>query len=176
MAENQTNKSNFITGLLLILLGVFLLSAQFGYICWENLWPFFLIVGGILFFLGFLLNRRNFGLLMPGSVLTVIGLLFLYTNAGRWYEMEHLWPTFVLAPGIGFILMYLSGPKGNGLWIPAIILCTIALVFYARFWFIFRYWPVILIAVGLYILINANKRKPKSESKDPVDFTGNHNA
>ena len=176
MVGNQSNKSNFITGLVLILLGIFMLSAQFGLICWENLWPFFLIVGGVLFLLGFLMNRNNYGLLMPASVLTIIGLLFLYTNTGRWYEMENLWPTFVLAPGIGFVLMYMFGPKGNGLWIPAAILLTIALIFYARFWLVFRYWPVILIAIGLYILISANKKKPKLESKDPVDFTGDHSA
>ncbi|MDO9548996.1 MAG: hypothetical protein Q7J65_08555 [Candidatus Marinimicrobia bacterium] len=172
MAENQTNKSNFITGFLLILLGIFLLSAQFGYICWGNLWPFFLIIGGVLFFLGFLLNRRNYGLLMPGSVLTVIGLLFLYTNAGRWYEMENFWPTFVLAPGIGFVLMFLFGPKGNALWIPAAILCTIALVFYARFWRIFQYWPIVLILIGLYIIFSGIWGKDSKGPEDPVDFTG----
>ncbi|MBN2600408.1 MAG: hypothetical protein JXR87_00290 [Candidatus Marinimicrobia bacterium] len=173
MTENPTHKSHFITGLLLILLGIFLLSAQFGYICWENLWPFFLIIGGILFFLGFLQDHRKYGLLMPASILTITGVLFLYTNADHWYEMEYLWPTFILAPGIGFVLMFLFGPKGNTLWIPATILLTMALIFYARFWLIFRYWPVILIVVGVYILINASKKKPDSESKDPLDFTSN---
>jgi hypothetical protein len=172
MAENQVNKSNLVAGIVLILIGIFFLAAQFGFVCWENLWPFILIIGGMLFFIGFLTNRSNFGLLMPGSILTITGLLFLYTNAGHWYAMENLWPTFIVAPGIGFVLMYLFGPKGNGLWIPALILIILALIFYAEFWRIFHFWPIILIVAGLYILVTAGRKSQKSDSKDPVDFTG----
>jgi len=171
MTENRINRPNFITGLLLILLGLFFLGAQLGYICWENLWPLILIIGGALFFLGFFLNPKHYGLLMPGSVLTIVGLLFLYTNSGRWYAMEYLWPIVILAPGIGFVLMYLFGPKRNGFWIPAVILVTMALIFFVRFWCVLRYWPVILILIGFYILINAGKKKARAESKGSADIS-----
>lgn len=169
MVAQPGNKSNFVWGVLLILIGIFLLAAQFGYICWDNLWPFILIIGGGLFLFGFLANRDNYGLLMPGSILTIVGFLFLYTNAGRWDALEDLWPTFILAPGVGFILMYLFGPKGNALWIPAVILTVMALVFYAQFWQLFRLWPVILIVVGLYILIQAGRRDRQPERKEPSE-------
>lgn len=171
MAENRVNKSNKTTGIILILVGIVLLLAQFGRFRWENLWPLFLIVGGGFFFLGFFSNRENYGLLMPASVLTVIGLFFLYSNSGRWDQMEVLWPTFVLAPGIGFVLMYIFAPKGNSFWIPASILLIIALVFYARFWLLLRYWPVILIVLGVYLLIKAGRRVTDQDPQDPVDFT-----
>ncbi len=171
MTEQKNKRSDSILGILLILFGFFLLSAQFGWISWENIWPVFLIVGGIMFYLGFLANRNNYGLLMPGSILTVIGVLFLYTSAHNWHQMEVLWPTFILAPGIGFVLMYIFGPKGNGLWIPAGILIIIALVFYAQFSCFFRYWPVILIIIGIFIIFNGMDKKSKSKSKDTIDFT-----
>jgi len=172
MSEKKQVHSNYILGLFLILLGVFILIIQSDYFHWDNFWPYILIISGTLFFLGFIVNRNNFGLLMPGSILLIIGVLFLYLNSGNWYRMEELWPTFILAPGIGFLFMFLFGPKGNALWIPCFILVTIALLFYARFWCILRYWPVALILIGLYIILSGLWGKDSKSSDNPVDFTG----
>lgn len=171
MSEQPKNRSNYTVGIVLILLGIFFLCVQLGFVNWDNFWPFVLIVGGLLFYLGFLVNRRNFGLLMPGTILLVIGFLFFYTNQGHWYRMDELWPTFILAPGLGFILMYIFGPKGNTLWIPATVLIVLACLFYSRLWGIFRYWPVILILVGLYLLVRGLNFPKEPKSTDPADFT-----
>jgi len=171
MSEQPKNHSNYTVGIILILLGAFFLCVQLGLVNWDNFWPIILIVGGLLFYLGFLVNRRNFGLLMPGTILLVIGVLFFYTNQGYWHRMDELWPTFVLAPGLGFILMYIFGPKGNALWIPATVLIVLACLFYGRLWGIFRYWPVILIAVGLYLLVRGFNLPKEPANKDRADFT-----
>jgi hypothetical protein len=171
MSEQAKNHSNYTVGIFLILLGVFFLCVQLGFVNWDNFWPLILIVGGLLFFLGFLVNHKNFGLLMPGTILLVIGVLFIYTNQGYWHRMDELWPTFVLAPGLGFLLMFIFGPKGNSLWIPATVLIVLACLFYGRLWGIFRYWPVILIAVGLYLLVKGLNIQKGPASQDPSDFT-----
>jgi uncharacterized membrane protein len=171
MSEQAKNHSNYTVGIILILLGVFFLCVQLDLVNWDNFWPIILIVGGLLFYLGFLVNRRNFGLLMPGTILLVIGVLFFYTNRGYWNRMDELWPTFVIAPGLGFILMYIFGPKGNALWIPATVLIVLACLFYGRLWGIFRYWPVILIAVGLYLLVRGLNLPKEPAGKDRADFT-----
>jgi len=159
MSKRQVTHSSYVLGIFLIILGAFILIIQSGYVYWGNFWPFILIIGGMLFFFGFFLNRKNFGLLMPGSILLIIGVLFLYTSHNHWHCMEQLWPTFVLAPGVGFLLMFLFAPKGNALWIPGSILVTLALIFYARFCCFFRYWPIVLILVGLYLIFSGFGKK-----------------
>ena len=171
MSEQAKYHSNYTVGIILILLGVFFLCVQLELVNWESFWPLILIVGGLLFYLGFLVNRRNFGLLMPGTILLVIGVLFFCTNQGYWNRMEELWPTFILAPGLGLVLMYIFGPKGNALWIPATVLIVLACLFYGRSWGIFRYWPVVLIAVGLYLLVKGFNLPKEPTSKDQADFT-----
>lgn len=173
MSEKQSTNYSYALGALLIILGVFILIIQSGYVNWANFWPFILIIGGALFFFGFFLNRKNFGLLMPGSILLIIGVLFLYTSHNHWHYMEQLWPTFILAPGLGLLLMFLFAPKGNALWIPGGILVTLALTFYARFCYFFRYWPIVLILVGLYLIFSGFGKKEHTKPKDTVDFTGN---
>ncbi|MBL7135596.1 MAG: hypothetical protein ISS81_03260 [Candidatus Marinimicrobia bacterium] len=69
--------------------------------------------------------------------------------------------------------MFLFAPKGNALWIPGGILVTLALIFYARFCIYFRYWPVILILIGLFLILSGFGKKEHTEPKDTVDFTGN---
>jgi len=173
MSKKQSTNSSYVLGIFLIILGVFILIIQSGYVNWANFWPFILIIGGTLFFFGFFLNRKNFGLLMPGAILLITGMLFQYLNHTHWHYMEELWPTFILAPGLGLLLMFLFGPKGNALWIPGSILVTLALIFYARFCYFFRYWPIVLILVGLYLIFSGFGKKENTEPKDPVDFTGN---
>ena len=173
MSGKQSKNSSYALGALLIILGIFMLIVQFGYVNWGKFWPFILIIGGTLFFFGFFLNRKNFGLIMPGTILFIIGVLFLYTSHSHWHYMEELWPTFILAPGVGLLLMFLFGPKGNAFWIPGSILVTLALIFYARFWYFFRYWPIVLILVGLYLIFSGFGKNEHTEPEDPVDFTGN---
>jgi hypothetical protein len=167
MTENRSG-SNYVLGMFLILLGILILLIQLNRIDWENFWPFILIAIGLLFILGFFLNRRNYGLLMPGSIFLIVGGLFLYMTQSSWREMEYLWPTFILAPGIGFLLMFLFGEAHNKLWVPGVILLAFSVAFYARAWDFLRYWPILLIVIGIYLIVRTVG--PKTDSKEG-DFT-----
>jgi len=159
------NHSNIFLGIFLILAGLFFLLVQLGQIHWENFWPIILIFLGVLFLVGFLTDRKSYGLLMPGIVLTLVGCLFLYLTFKGWYRMENLWPTFVLAPGIGFWLMHLLGPKSNQLWIPGTILVLVAIVFYAQNWYYLNLWPLLLIIAGIYLLLTYKKETASDAKK-----------
>lgn len=165
MALARSHRSNLMLGVFLIILGIFILIVQIENFYWRSFWPSILISLGILFVIGFLINRLNFSLLMPAAILLIIGALFQYCTLFDWYRMEYLWPTFILAPGIGFFFMYFFGPKNNKLWIPGIILITIAVIFYAQFWYCFRFWPIVLIIIGVYLILSQWKEKePKGNN------------
>ena len=166
MTEQKSTAPNYFLGIFLILLGVLILLIQLDRFGWEDFWPLIIIAGGVLFILGFIFNRENYGLLMPGTILFITGVLFFYMTQSRWHYMENLWPTFVLAPGIGFFLMFLFGPKGNHLWIPGLILVSLALIFYAEFWYSFKFWPVLLIIIGIYLILSKTKLKKPSQEGD----------
>ncbi len=151
--SEQASHPNWLAGTFLILIGLLILLVQFEYFDWAELWPLFLIAIGLLFLIGFFINRENYGLLMPAMILMIIGTLFLYMERTTWYNMRGLWPTFIMAPGVGFFFMYFFGPVKNQLWIPGTILVTIAALFFAGEWTVIRYWPVILILLGLYLIL-----------------------
>jgi len=163
MVLKTSDHSNTALGIFLILLGGLFLLIQLNYFDWGNFWPLIIVCIGLAFMVGFFMDQRNYGLLMPASVLLIIGLLFTYLTLTGWGSMEDLWPTFILAPGIGFLLMALYAPKPNKLWFPGSILIVVATVFYARFWDYLRYWPVILIILGLYLIFDRKSMQPPAD-------------
>ena len=163
------NKTNVVWGAFFILIGVVLLIGNFSDFGIGELWPVFLLAGGAAFFVGYLLNRDHYGLLMPGSILTVIGLLFLYCSVDGWCHMENLWPLFILAPAAGFVAMYFGGIREKGLLIPAGILFTIGLLFLFVSMDLGKFWPVMLILGGGILiamdLISRKKNPDKVKKK-----------
>jgi len=85
-------KINYIFGLLLLFIGVLLILANFGVIeiVWENLWPLFLLIPGILFELSYFIYRKDAGLLIPAGIIITYGLLFLVNVIYGWHLMEVL--------------------------------------------------------------------------------------
>jgi len=147
--------SDMIIGVSLVILGILFLSENFGFMTFDfkDIWPLFIIFAGIGFGIGYLQDRKNYGMLMPASILILYGLLFFYCTIEGWYIMSALWPVFILGPGIGFFMMYLLGEREKGLLIPASILTGIGVLFlisHSGFW---RYWPLALIIVGIVMIV-----------------------
>ena len=156
------SRRSFFPGVILIVLGLIFLLPNFTSWRFDELWPLLILAVGATFLVGYLENRTNYGLLMPATILIVIGCLFLYTETSGWHHMAELWPVFMLAPGIGFFMMYLFGKKEKGLLIPASILTGIGVIFLfgqSEYGYL---WPIILIIVGIVLLMNSKPRTPSA--------------
>jgi hypothetical protein len=86
-------------GILFVISGIFLICVFWG---WDNmdwLWPFFILAPAFGLFLFFLITGIH-AILIPVSILTVIGLLFLGLQSAGWYT----WPIVLILTGIFLII------------------------------------------------------------------------
>jgi hypothetical protein len=105
------NEPSLAIGALLVVVGGLFLLLQFANFNWTGrMWPFFIIVPGLLFFAAMAIGGRTTGVLaIPGSVITMIGLLLLYQNLFNHFESwAYAWALIPLAVGFGIAL--------NGYW------------------------------------------------------------
>jgi hypothetical protein len=156
------NRGILIFGLLLIIAGILGFISSFGFITigWGQIWPFFLILPGLLFELGFFINgRKDPGLLVPGGILLTYGILFYYCSANGFSWMGKLWPLFLLGPAVGIFQLYLFGTHDRSLLIPVGILGGLSLVFLLSSLTTISVGsvllPAILIITGIVVIFNA---------------------
>lgn len=156
-------------GIVLIALGVLFLVFNFTDLRPRELWPLLFIAGGFYFYGLYFFDRQNYGVLMPATILTLYGLLFLYCATSGWDLMRGLWPMFMIAPGLGFLLMYVLGKKETGLLIPGWILTGIGIVFLFAFHEGGMLFPALLIIVGVVLLLSHRRT---GRIPDSTDTTG----
>jgi len=163
-------KRQVVPGLILIILGLIFLLDNFDIIDfdWSQVWTWMLILIGVAFWFGFLADRRKIGLIMPGTVILTIGVIFNLSMNYRWADMENLWPFFILAPAFGFYAMYLFGKRDRGLLVPATVLTIVGTVFLMStvpgLIFIIA---ILLIAIGVMMLMSGrNKGARDKETRE----------
>lgn len=161
-----------VAGIILIGLGViFLLEQVLNLDIWRYVWPLLIVVSGLICFAAMILGGRGAGrLAIPGSILTMLGLLILYQNAfdlfATWaYAWTLIFPTSI---GLGHMIegWWSNIPevrqKGFGEFRTGLILFLIFAAFFelvlnvSGFFFgdLSRYtFPVLLILLGLVILL-----------------------
>jgi hypothetical protein len=166
-------KSNYFVGVLLIAIGaiILILKAIFGITLLEfngyDFWVFIVILVGLAFEFGFFLSGSKPGLLIPGGIITTIGLLFLFEVSTDWNFAEYTWPIYIISVAVGLFQMYLFSKREKGLLISSLIVGGIGAVFLAftiisAITNIFDpnfFIPIALIAGGLAIFISGSAHK-----------------
>lgn len=171
--ENQRpGSARFGLGGLLIVLGVALLAVQLLDIRFGRfLWPFYVIVPGVLLFIFALFTGGELGegLSAFGGMVTMTGVLLLYQNStGHWESWAYAWA--LIAPAsVGLAHTIYGGLRGRGNLIRSgihlvtigVILFLVGGIFFEAIigisGFGFRLsglvWPMILIGLGVFMLI-----------------------
>lgn len=160
--------SSIAFGVVLVVLGLFALLVQFtGFDAGES-WPLFVIIPGLtLLVVGYI--SLGTGALIPGAILTVVGLILAYqSSSGDWPSWAFVWP--LVAPGGVGLGLYLQGVRnhdphllrqGRVLMFVAAIIFMIAFVIFGVVLNIGGYnygvfgkaaLPALLIVVGLVLL------------------------
>jgi hypothetical protein len=160
-APLRTERNRYVGGIVLILLGVFLLIGQVT--SWNMSWLVLAALAAI--FLVWGLVVRTFGLVIPGSILAGIALgVALTGTVFPVIDGAHASSVFLLSFAAGWGLMALLSVFTNGgfRWWPLIpggILALVGLALLAgpNSLFLLTYasylWPLVLIGVGIFILL-----------------------
>ena len=156
-----------VAGVLLIVLGLFFLAVNFLDVEFAAVWPVTLLVPALAFFLLAARDRRQRGLLMPATVLLVLAVLFFACQAFGWEILARLWPLFMIAPGLGFFLLYLAGGREQALLVPAFVLTGLGGVFLLVNYGWGSLWPAVLILAGVLLLLR-RRPAPPEEGTPPV--------
>jgi hypothetical protein len=170
---SKERRSDLVIGIILILIGGWFLAAQFNLVPGLNdiikiefAWPVLIVgIGIFLFVLGLII--RNPGMCIPACIVCGIGGLLYWTNSTEnWADWSYLWafiPGFI---GIGIILSTLLGGREKNGFIDGLRLILISAILLGIFFMIFsgqtqfiKFWPVLIILGGLWILIQTIFKK-----------------
>jgi len=164
----KRNLINLYLGILLLAWGVVFLLGQFiGRSFWSYFWPFFIILTGAAFFVGMRAGgQRLSGLAIPGSTISMVGLILLVQNTfSQWQTWSYAWALIIVSVGIGLVIHGTYGNQerarraGQYLIRLGLIIFLAFGVFFELLFFLLGqrhasaiFWSVALIAVGVYII------------------------
>jgi len=162
--------SSLFAGVILILLGALFLAGKLvpslaRFVAIEMTWPLIIVgVGVLLLFIGLLSNAP--GMAIPACVVGGIGGLLYYQNiTGDWDSWSFAWS---LIPGFVGVGIMLSGVLGEGrkpireglnLVTISLVMFTVFGSFFGALGMVGEYWPVLLIALGAFIMVRSLVRK-----------------
>ena len=162
---NKRRRTGLVGGLILILLGLWFLAMQImpglqTLINLELSWPLFVIGAGLLLLILGLLTGEP-GMAVPACIVGGIGVLLYYQNqTGNWASWAYAWTLIPGFAGVGAILAGLLGDKpkqsvrdGGNLILISAVMFLIFSSFLGGQNLLGPYWPVLLILLGLWFLI-----------------------
>ncbi len=164
-------KGSYYIGLLLIALGAItlILDTVFGIRILKfdsyDFWVFIILIIGLAFELGFFLTGRKSGLLIPGGIITTIGLLFLFEVSTDWHFSRFTWPVYIISVAVGLLQMYVFSKRAKGLLVAGLIVGGIGAFFEAIMIIssissnvIGILIPISLVAGGIALVVSGNSR------------------
>ncbi len=186
MSVNRSNIGVVAAGLILTGIGVlFLLGQIFNQSAfWHFFWPFAVIGFGALFFVAMLAGGKSMAFMaIPGSIVTVSGLMLLFQNlTSDWVSWSYGWTVTLISVGLGIFLMgaYEGNEQRRQAGISVMKVGAILFVIFgAIFGMIFSFFgprqyffPVLLILLGVYLVISRiglfRTRKPEEQSSTEI--------
>ena len=157
-SKSKRSKPGVVLGLILICIGLVLLIGFFfnvSFISMSYLWPLFVLVPGLLFESAYFSEKKAPGFLIPGGILTTIGLLFFFEIITGWSFSAYTWPVYILGVAIGFYQYYVFGFKAKGILFVAILLTIVAFIAICSIvcHLVFSIVPYKLIVPAVFIII-----------------------
>ncbi|OOM74527.1 hypothetical protein CLPUN_38750 [Clostridium puniceum] len=163
------NDKNYFWGFFLIMTGVLLFISKLFHIqlfSMGRLWPIFILILGLCFELAYFSTRRAPGLLVPGGILTIIGLLHFFETITNWHFAGYTWPIYPFAVAVGLFQLYIFGGRKRGLLIPIGILTLVSVTSLTSMIFgsIFRFIntslviPAVLVLIGVYLIAGKEQK------------------
>lgn len=169
-------RGSIVPALALILIGGYFLLINLNVIPSlgiNKMWPGIVVLVGLIFWLGFIFGKdHDPGLTFVGTIAILVGLFFfLFTlnvnlfGLGHvtWGAMGQLWPAFPLIVGLAFVVLWIAGRfRDGGVLVPAVVLLVVGIGGFAYtlgdvpfFQDVLRWWPLLLIGLGLLVLLRA---------------------
>lgn len=158
-----TARKRTITGIGLIVIGVlFLMVSNNILLGWKNVWPLFLVVGGILLLRVYGRNRTA-ETLFGGIAALLLGvfLLFFSLKIFDWNRIYDLWPLIPTIAGVGLLAVAVTHYHGTAsLIVGALFILFAGLGFLREAGVInerivspfIRLWPLVLVVAGVTLL------------------------
>jgi len=150
----KTKARNVTVGILMILVGVFVIYYNTRYFTGElqKLWPSAVfIIGTILYIYYFTTKKKKNALfiLFLGTFLLFSSILLYILSFTSFSYIEALWPGFLAALGLGMLLAYLYGERKKALLAASIVLIAASILVWI---FLSLKTPYSLI-IGLSIIV-----------------------
>ncbi len=109
MSVARGDKNASFWGSFLLICGAYTFLKNYGIVDfpWQvNTWSVILLAFGISFIVLYLLKPQDWGVLIPGAILTFFGLVAIFENLS-WFSFRVLrdfWPAILIVIGLGIIL------------------------------------------------------------------------
>ena len=183
MTTQRSNTGTLIGGALLIGLGILALFGQVfrDFHFWAYVWPFDIIGSGLLFFIGMFAGGKSLaGLAIPGSIITVSGLMLLFQNfTGHWSSWSYGWKITLASVGLGIFIMgaYQNDEHRRQAGLKVMKIAAVLFILFGAFFEMIlspfglnagRFtFPVLLILLGGYLVVSRSGlfggRKPEND-------------
>lgn len=169
---DKGKRTSIVGGAILILVGAVLFAAQvlpdFMPDFWEIFsWPWIVIgIGVVLFILGAAVGEP--GMAVPATIMSGLGGILAYQwYTGDWQSWSYIWTLIPGFVGIGIVLMSLLGgdaslKDGSTLIFISFIMLAVFGSFFGAVGMAGRYWPVLLILLGVVLMIRTFFNKKES--------------